>query len=167
MALLNTSNNYIRITEDGTAYFYDSAEDRINELSNIIESAKEKYNEILESRYNEMVAAYEHLGLTNEEYENRYDELVNEYPELKRSCDAYFTALNEFTDFNNLVAIECAESLEGREFFFPIIEEYYPNIKEHMPRYLIVWQQDLVTNSAEESYMKAKELGVFGETTDC
>jgi hypothetical protein len=142
MALINLNGKYIKLYEDGRYEMYTS------------EAARKKLKEstpgkVILNKYEELIADLEKPEQAEFRYYDPegfaaiYDPLVQEYRDYQYNFDNYIT---------------------GQEY--PIMAEYYPDVADSIPELVVAARISQLGESLEESYIKAKQVKRFGETTD-
>lgn len=141
MALLNTKNYYIKLSEDGSYEVWASKEAR-DKVKNSTPS------EYILAKYKELISnleAQEDFAYYDKEtFFNQYISLLNEY-------DRYQYNLNHYIVDQD----------------YPIMSEYYIDVCNTIPE--IIESARILSDEAinlEAAYKKAKEVKRFGETTD-
>lgn len=165
MALLNKNNEYIKLEKDGSIVFYSSEDYRLKEKVISSEQVLNKYKELHNSLYQTMYDLAVLHGVTEQDYEDEevYKQKQIDYPDFGKACDDYWSLYHEENNYSNDLYRE-----NGPQQDYPIIEEYFPNVKDSIP--VITFKggiTNLASDTVDESYEKAKENKYFGETRDC
>jgi hypothetical protein len=142
MALINSSNRYIKLDKDGYYEVYSSEEAR----KKVKESTS---GEVILSKYRELLAELEQPAQDEFRYYDPegfaaiYDPLDLEYHRYWYNFDNYII---------------------GQEY--PIMAQIYPDVADSIPEIIEAGCIPQTNNDAEEAYIKAKQIKRFGETLD-
>ena len=140
MALLNQSEEYIKLNTNGSYDIYASLEDRENvKNSTPFEIIKNKYQEIIETYISDEERQYYDATAWQQEYW-AWDEEYQRYlydAQLAKGATAY-----------------------------PLMEQYYPDIAKTIPNIIQSGSIVVEAETGEEIYEIAKERKYWGETED-
>ena len=153
MALLK-NEQYIRLFEDGSCEIYPSQEER-EKIKNSTpkETIMEKYEELLNIQRQSIK-----LFLEN----NPNIQSENDIPfELKNMIEDFDILNNEYSNYLN----DC-RYLDGAKHDYTIMEIYYPDVYNSVPKITMRVKITLEGNTLEEIYLDAKAKERFGETID-
>ena len=146
MALLNEDKKYIVVKQNGVYEVYPSKKAR-DAYKNAPkpEDIVKKYKELIKKEtFNVLKIKRTEDGEQIENAQKHLDDLVAEY-------QIYIGDLNRFN---------------GTKHKFPIISEYFENVKDSIPKIIEMGIINLKGVTVQEKYEYAKEVKRFGETKD-
>lgn len=163
MAFLK-NNKYIKLLEDGTYKVYPSQEvrDRQKNATNP-EIILQKYKELIDAIEGQLQEFVSSLGYSEEELQN--PDLCAEIMALPSivNYEAQLTPLcTEIWEYENDLRLE-----QGAQHEFPIMSEFYPDIKDSIPVVLESASSLWKSHTLADLYEEAKAKRRFGETEDC
>ena len=140
MALLNQSEEYIKLNTNGSYDIYASQEDREKlKSSTPFETIKNKYREIIDNLF----ADEERQYYDSKAWEQEHQQWDKEYQRY-------------------LYDIELAKGATS----YPLMEQYYPDIANSVPNIIQSGSIEIEAETGEEIYQIAKENKYWGETED-
>ena len=140
MALLNQSEEYIKLNTNGSYDIYASLEDRENvKNSTPFETIKNKYQEIIDTYISDEERQYYDSTAWQQEY---------------WAWDAEYQRY--------LYDVQLAKGATS----YPLMEQYYPDIAKTVPNIIQSGSIVVEAETGEEIYEIAKERKYWGETED-
>ena len=143
MALINKDGQYIKLDKGGAFEIYPSEEARLRaKKSTSPQIILKKYFEIISDLYSPKYDELHYYG--NGEFDNLFRGWMTEYQHYQHNYS------------NHIVGEE-----------YPLMAEYYPDVADSIPQILVAGTVgNYHLDSAEESYIQAKQDKMWGETTD-
>lgn len=164
MALLSEKEYYIRLKENNRVDFYRSREVRERrKKATDSDYIYKKYDEVIQDLTNQIYKYVEENNINIEDWDQEKQELVlQQHPVLKNIVDKANAWTEELYHYDILFTAH-----NGTDRDFPLMKEFYPDVKDSIPDIVEMVFLPLEGKSLEEKYICAKKDRYFGETKDC
>ena len=163
MALLK-HGRYIRLMEDGQVWIYPSLSAR-QKHKNATSSDViiQKYQDLLDEYYKPIGEYLANLGLDPSSDTEEESKQLFQVPIISETIERLRPLEQEFCQYEDDLAYQ-----KGPQHDFPIMEQFYPDVKDSIPHitesFFLDWGGEA---TIEKIYNLAKKVLRFGETEDC